>query len=139
MGHQVVIITDTVIAGALQDRFVCRSIAGTSFETVSKTAEALYREAPPGLVISIERPGMAADGRYYNMSGEDITSHCGIAEPYLVFAPCPTIAIGDGGNEIGMGNVLSSLSNSISGRPSVPALNSLSLTCPTGVPMRYAA
>ena len=138
MGHQVVIITDTVIAGALQDQFVCRSIAGTSFETVSKTAEALYREAPPGLVISIERPGMAADGRYYNMSGEDITAH-GIAEPYLVFAPCPTIAIGDGGNEIGMGTCCRACQISISGRPSVPALNSLSLTCPTGVPMRYAA
>ena len=110
LGNQPVIITDTVIAGALQDRFACRSIAGQTFETVSKHAEALYREAPPGLVISIERPGMAGDGKYYNMSGEDITAHCGIAEPYLVFAPCPTIAIGDGGNEIGMGNVLSGLS-----------------------------
>ena len=124
MGHQVVIITDTVIAGALQDRFVCRSIAGTSFETVSKTAEALYREAPPGLVISIERPGMAADGRYYNMIGEDITAHCGIAEPYLVFAPCPTIAIGDGGNEIGMGNVLSGLSK-LNIRPAVSTCSEL--------------
>ena len=124
MGHQVVIITDTAIAGALQDQFVCRSIAGTSFETVSKTAEALYREASPGLVISIERPGMAADGRYYNMSGEDITAHCGIAEPYLVFAPCPTIAIGDGGNEIGMGNALSSLSN-LNIRPAVSTCSEL--------------
>ena len=103
---------------------MCRSIAGTSFETVSKTTEALYREAPPGLVISIERPGMAADGRYYNMSGEDITSHCGIAEPYLVFAPCPTIAIGDGGNEIGMGNVLSSLSK-LNIRPAVSTCSEL--------------
>ncbi len=110
MGRQPFIITDNFIARALQDRFVCKSIAGKTFETVSRHAEALYREAPPGLVISIERPGMAADGRYYNMSGEDITTNCGIAEPYLVFAPCPTIAIGDGGNEIGMGNVLSGLS-----------------------------
>ncbi len=124
LGNQPVIITDTVIAGALQDRFACRSIAGKSFETVSKTAEALYREAPPGLVISIERPGMAADGRYYNMSGEDITAHCGIAEPYLVFAPCPTIAIGDGGNEIGMGNVLSGLSK-LNIRPAVSTCTEL--------------
>ena len=124
MGHQVVIITDTVIARALQDRFVCRSIAGTSFETASETAESLYREAPPGLVISIERPGMAADGRYYNMSGEDISAHCGIAEPYLVFAPCPTIAIGDGGNEIGMGNVLSGLSK-LNIRPAVSTCSEL--------------
>ncbi len=124
IGHQPVIITDGDIAGALQDRFACRSITGKSFETVSKTAEALYREAPPGLVISIERPGMAADGRYYNMSGEDISAHCGIAEPYLVFAPCPTIAIGDGGNEIGMGNVLSGLSK-LNIRPAVSTCSEL--------------
>ena len=46
MGHQPVIITDTVIAEAVQDRFACKSIAGKSFGTVSKTAEALYRKAP---------------------------------------------------------------------------------------------
>jgi len=56
-------------------------------------------------VISIERPGLTADGSYYNMRGEDISARCGIFDPFLDLADCPTIAIGDGGNEIGMGNI----------------------------------
>ena len=74
-----------------------------------EAAATLYQRDPPALVISIERPGAAADGRCYNMAGEDISDRCGQVEPYLTQANCPTIAIGDGGNELGMGNVLESL------------------------------
>ena len=59
----------------------------------------------PAAIISIERPGLAADGRYYNMVGEDISDRAAIFDPFLEQASCPTIAIGDGGNEIGMGNI----------------------------------
>ena len=59
----------------------------------------------PAAVISIERPGLGADGRYYNMRGEDITDRSAFFDTYLEEASCPTIAIGDGGNEIGMGNI----------------------------------
>ena len=54
-------------------------------------------------MISIECPGLAADGRYYNMRGEDITARCSFFDPFVTGANCATIAIGDGGNEIGMG------------------------------------
>ena len=59
----------------------------------------------PSAVISIERPGLSADGRYVNMRGEDITERCACFDYFVELAGCPTIAIGDGGNEIGMGNV----------------------------------
>lgn len=59
----------------------------------------------PVAVISIERPGLTAEGRYYNMLGEDITERCACFDYFVELAGCPTIAIGDGGNEIGMGNV----------------------------------
>jgi hypothetical protein len=59
----------------------------------------------PSAVISIERPGLTAEGRYYNMLGEDITERCACFDYFVELAGCPTIAIGDGGNEIGMGNV----------------------------------
>ena len=59
----------------------------------------------PAAIISIERPGLAEDGRYYNMRGEDITPACSFFDPFVTQASCPTIAIGDGGNEIGMGNI----------------------------------
>jgi hypothetical protein len=59
----------------------------------------------PSAVISIERPGLTAEGRYFNMLGEDITERCACFDYFVELAGCPTIAIGDGGNEIGMGNV----------------------------------
>ena len=52
---------------------------------------------------------MAADGHYYNMRGEDISHACASFDYFLTLARCPTIAIGDGGNEIGMGNVSDAL------------------------------
>lgn len=68
-------------------------------------------EYRPSAVISIERPGVTPDGRYYNMRGEDISSRCGVFDPYLDCADCPTVAIGDGGNEIGMGKIPEALAD----------------------------
>jgi hypothetical protein len=63
----------------------------------------------PSLVVSVERPGLAADGRYYNMRGIDITEHTAKFDLFFDDGDCPTLAFGDGGNEIGMGNVGSAL------------------------------
>ena len=63
----------------------------------------------PEVVISIERPGQAADGGYYNMRGESISEHTACFDTFMDLSDCPTIGIGDGGNEIGMGNVADAL------------------------------
>lgn len=76
-------------------------------EAAQEEARLRLREVDPDAIVSIERPGRAADGSYYNMRGEDISAACGIFDTYLEQARCPTIAIGDGGNEIGMGKVAS--------------------------------
>lgn len=65
----------------------------------------------PELVVSIELPGRARDGRYYNMRGEDISEHTFCFDDFLTLADCPSIAIGDGGNEIGMGNLVEALAS----------------------------
>ncbi|KUH32829.1 hypothetical protein APY94_08580 [Thermococcus celericrescens] len=58
------------------------------------------------LVIAVETPGRAADGRYYSMSAMEITRE---AFDWAVLRArdigVPTIGIGDGGNEAGMGNI----------------------------------
>ena len=59
----------------------------------------------PDAIISIERPGQAADGGYYNMRGESISEYTACFDNFMNLSDCPTIAIGDGGNEIGMGKV----------------------------------
>lgn len=87
-----------------QDYDVLKLRSGKLAAAERRAREELQGLAPQA-VVSIERPGLAADGRYYNMRGEDITAHCAFFDPYLTGAACPTIGIGDGGNEIGMGNI----------------------------------
>ena len=74
------------------------------FRSAADTRAAL-QQLNPVAVISIERPGLSAQGGYFNMRGEDITDRCACFDYYVELANCPTIAVGDGGNEIGMGNV----------------------------------
>jgi hypothetical protein len=62
----------------------------------------------PDHLVWVERAGPAADGRYYTMRGRDITEHHEwVSARYLPpeSSRCPTIGIGDGGNEIGMGKI----------------------------------
>jgi hypothetical protein len=67
----------------------------------------LERMSPTHLV-SIERAGRGADGRYRNMRGIDITTTTPPLDELFIEASrrgLTTIGIGDGGNEIGMGKV----------------------------------
>ncbi|CAD7705120.1 unnamed protein product [Ostreobium quekettii] len=62
--------------------------------------------APVSHVLAVERAGPAADGRVYNMSKQDIT--CYNAPLHLLYGRHGSrhrVAIGDGGNELGMGLV----------------------------------
>jgi hypothetical protein len=67
-------------------------------------AAALLERYAPTLVISIERPGFTGDGTYRNMRGVDVSQYSAKLD-YLVMTHPRTIGIGDGGNEIGMGNL----------------------------------
>ena len=58
------------------------------------------------LLIAVETPGKAADGRYYSMSGLEIkrdTFDWAVEKAREL--GIPTIGIGDGGNEAGMGRI----------------------------------
>ena len=54
-------------------------------------------------VISIERCGRSSDGAPRNMRGLDISSYTAPLDELFTAGPWETIAVGDGGNEIGMG------------------------------------
>ena len=60
-------------------------------------------------MIAIERCGPGADGRPRNMRGEDVSAHAAPLENVFTAGPWRTIAIGDGGNEVGMGGLPSGL------------------------------
>ncbi len=64
----------------------------------------LLKELIPSLIISTERCGASASGKYLNMRLRDISEFTAKID-YLFNGSCKTIGIGDGGNEIGMGNL----------------------------------
>jgi hypothetical protein len=108
-GAQPTILSDKSITDALSADFHCIGLATGTPSEIAGAVSLLYQQAPPDLVISIERPGAATDGHCYNMAGDDISADCSSAEPYLELATCPTIAVGDGGNELGMGKAQAAL------------------------------
>jgi len=66
----------------------------------------------PGAVVAVEKPGPTADGSYRTAAGEAITSL--VADSGGLFDAArergiPTVAIGDGGNEVGMGGIRSAV------------------------------
>lgn len=77
-----------------------------------KQADTLIEQYPPSAVISIECPGANADGVYHNATGLDVTAleaKQDILFEKLVEKGILNIAIGDLGNEIGMGTLSSTL------------------------------
>ena len=69
-----------------------------------EAAAEILSQLKPGLLISIERCGRTKDDIYLNMRAADITQHTGRLD-YLFEHGVPSVGIGDGGNEIGMGNL----------------------------------
>ncbi|WP_163936051.1 DUF4392 domain-containing protein [Paraferrimonas sp. SM1919] len=104
-----VIVCGEPLYSALYKDFDCYPLPLNDIENAQCFAQQLLSELKPELVISIERPGLAANNRYHNMRGENISQYCGCFDAVIELADCPTIAIGDGGNEIGMGNITHAL------------------------------
>lgn len=72
----------------------------------------LLESLKPTHVIAIERPGRAKDGQFYNMRGEELTELIPDTDPLLSLSSeygFATIAIGDGGNELGLGTYYSDI------------------------------
>ena len=99
------------LADAIGADFRVLPLLAPNLAEAEQEADLALAELKPDAVVSIERPGLAADGSYYNMRGEDISRRCGIFDPFITRASCPTVAIGDGGNEIGMGNIREAIAN----------------------------
>ena len=81
-------------------------------EVVPASAPEEVLEGETDCLVFVERLGQAADGRYYNMRGRDITewtSPLDCAAGLARRKGIPVVAIGDGGNEAGMGTLAESL------------------------------
>jgi len=106
--------TPTIVCGrplsqAIAARYRVHEIRVGDHDRRENEAREALQQFQPEAIISIERPGQAADGGYYNMRGESISEHTACFDTFMNLSECPTIAIGDGGNEIGMGKVAEAL------------------------------
>ena len=107
LGRHVLYVTDPVSAALMQGLTAAGQVL--TFPVVdpeaSRThAQALLRQHRPALLVSIERCGRTAGGRYLNMRGLDVSSDTAQID-FLFDGSVPSVGVGDGGNEIGMGNV----------------------------------
>ena len=124
LGGNPVIVCGAPLADCIKNDFTTYKIAVADTYNREQEAQQALAELQPDLIISIERPGLNAEGNYCNMRGEDISANCASFDHFLNLASCPTIGIGDGGNEIGMGNVIDSLTN-LNIRPSITCCDEL--------------
>ena len=114
IGFKVTYVTDLYCSAIL------KSLAGPKAEVINfpieshisskKHAEELINRINPTVTISVERCGFDKSGRYLNMHNKDISDYTAKLD-YLFIGQENTVGIGDGGNEIGMGNLASHLLN----------------------------
>lgn len=110
LGAKPIIVCGDPLYSALRADYQCYQITVNQYNALPAVASNALAQLKPQLVISIERPGFNAQQRYANMRGEDISARCASFDYFLTQAACPTIGIGDGGNEIGMGNLYQQVS-----------------------------
>jgi hypothetical protein len=102
--------TDTICQSACQAALTAAGASTTQIDTVGPGASPddvidLWRRHGIDWVIAIERCGPAADGVPRNMRGTDISAFVAPLDRLFSAGPWRSIAIGDGGNELGMGLV----------------------------------
>lgn len=108
-GRTVTLATDryseALTAGCLQALGLQPSVGLFRVEMTGgeQSCGALLRTVRPDLIIAIERPGKGTDGHFHNMRGGVIDQMAADTDS-LLCCGLPSIAVGDGGNELGMGN-----------------------------------
>ncbi len=89
-------------------------------EASKRHADELLDLLQPALLISIERCGRNRDDAYLNMRSSDISQQTARLD-YMFDGRVPSVGIGDGGNEIGMGN-LADVIPTVDSLPDLPAV-----------------
>jgi hypothetical protein len=110
LGHEPIFGCAPPISQVLAGDFRTLEIPILGWEATRPMVESALADLRPSVIVSIERPGVAEDGRYYNMRGRDISDFLAKFDLFFELCECPTIGVGDGGNEIGMGNIIADLS-----------------------------
>ncbi len=102
------LLTDAACRSACEAALAGAGLTGVPIDAVAPNAPLepvieAWRSLGVDWLIAIERCGLSADGHPRNMRGEDIGAHAAPLDKVFIAGPWRTIAIGDGGNEVGMG------------------------------------
>jgi D-glutamate cyclase len=108
IGAQCRLLTDDACRSACEAALSGAGLAGVPVDVVApdEPLEPLveaWRAFGIDWMIAIERCGLSADGHPRNMRGEDLSPYTAPLDRVFTAGPWRTLAIGDGGNEIGMG------------------------------------
>ena len=108
LGRRVTYVTDSYALPLFQDWIGNEAevvdFPITDVEASKQFAAGLLERLNPALLISIERGGRTKDETYLNMRDVDMTPQTARVD-YLFESGILSVGIGDGGNEIGMGNL----------------------------------
>lgn len=105
-GGEALLIAEPWLASTLQEAAPLLDVAAVEPGTEPRLPRVGSQE--PTHLVSVERPGPAwCDGELRTMRGVEITIHHAAVHRWFEdeMRPCATIAVGDGGNEIGMGRL----------------------------------
>ena len=112
LGKQVLLITDPYSEMILQRLITVMNLKAQLLIRRSEQSEAellsVWDTFKPDLLVGLERPGRTESGKVFSMHALDITSFCPDTDFLFYHARnynIPTVCIGDGGNEVGMGKV----------------------------------
>jgi D-glutamate cyclase-like, C-terminal len=112
LGSRVIYLTDAYTApllrGLLADGGEVLEFPMADHQTSWHHAADLLASLAPSLTISVERCGLTDEGVYRNMRGVDVSGYHAKID-YLFREHRCSVGIGDGGNEIGMGNLAAAI------------------------------
>lgn len=119
IGFSPVIVTDRFCRGFFEEEKIETVYIGLE-EDLEYMDQIVEQYQPKGM-ISIERCGKNKYGLYANMRGDDISEFTAPVDEMFVRyrGVIPTIGVGDGGNEIGMGKIAGPISRKLSMEPCV--------------------
>ncbi len=99
IGKETAVFTDRLCLDAVK---ACSASVGGPVVREAAGAEEIL-SFNPDLLVYIERLGRAEDGLYYNMRGEDVSATTAPLDGAALSGNVKVLAVGDGGNEAGMG------------------------------------
>ena len=127
MGFQLVILTDLYCEGMF-DSLPDVQVLYVPIQAEENYYSHLLAKYQPTGMISIERCGRNAEGDYANMRGISIAEKTANIDTLFMRAKeanIPTVGVGDGGNEIGMGVLRSEIESRLSLKPCVVPVDHL--------------